>query len=277
MSLKVELMKIENINKETLKFFSKAFDPTYQIHTTLNNKIIDFDINLVKDFQVSKTNNGEYFGLDVISILNNDKNYQYEFIKTFSTIINEYGCGICAINSTISVNHLLKIPAIYLILIMVEKKIIGSSEVKIIKLYNFLEITKFISGIFCENLTSQILNLTAQFKDSVQNKSIYFAYESLKSLSTFIPSKTSEKINQKNLANFSNSRLHSVSLSPLRSLSLRRRRRRCGGACRWPRTRPRSKFPSVRPPSRTGRRSRRRHRRRRRRHRCRTRRLTLPA
>ncbi len=201
MSLKVELMKIENINKETLKFFSKAFDPTYQIHTTLNNKIIDFDINLVKDFQVSKTNNGEYFGLDVISILNNDKNYQYEFIKTFSTIINEYGCGLCAINSTISVNHLLKIPAIYLILIMVEKKIIGCSEVKIIKLYNFLEITKFISSIFCDNLTNQILNLTTQLKDSVQTKSIYFAYESLKSLSTFIPSKTSEKINQKTLAN----------------------------------------------------------------------------
>ena len=201
MSLKVVFMKIENINKETLKFFSKAFDPTYQIHTTLSNKIIDFDTNLIKDFQFARDENNEYFGLDVISILNNDKNYQYEFIKTFSTIINEYGCGLCAINSTISVNHLLKIPAIYLILIMVEKKIIGCSEVKIIKLYNFLEITKFISGIFCENLTSQILNLTTQFKDSVQNKSIYFAYESLKSLSTFIPSKTSEKINQQNLAN----------------------------------------------------------------------------
>jgi len=201
MSLKVVLMKIENINKETLKFFSKAFDPTYQIHTTLSNKIIDFDINLIKDFQFARDENNEYFGLDVISILNNDKNYQYEFIKTFSTIINEYGCGLCAINSTISVNHLLRIPAIYLILIMVEKKIIGSSEVKIIKLYNFLEITKFISSIFCDNLTNQILNLTTQLKDSVQTKSIYFAYESLKSLSTFIPSKTSEKINQKTLAN----------------------------------------------------------------------------
>lgn len=192
-------MKLENINHKTVAFLSRAFEPNYQIHTTLNNKIIDFDNNLVKDFK-GCNETGEFFGIDVVSILNNNKNYQYEFIKIFTQILNEYGCGLWAINSSISEKSLLNIPAIYIILIMVEKKLIGNTEVKIIKLYNFLEISKLISGIFCENLFNSVLDLTGQLKDNVQNKSIYFAYESLKFFSTFVPSKTSEKINQHNLA-----------------------------------------------------------------------------
>ncbi len=83
---------------------------------------------------------------------------------------------------------------------MVELKIIGGNEFKEIKIFNYIEIAKFLSNLFSENMFEPLINLTKIFRNSIAKKSLYFAFESLKSFGTFISSEAATKTNQQQLA-----------------------------------------------------------------------------
>lgn len=190
-------MKTPALSLDKLRFISKSFQAQYTIKIDRSNKIIDFIASVNPDIKFQHDIN-EYVNFDIFKIVSESKDYHSDFIQTLDNIINYTGAGLCAINSFISTDKYLNLPSIYFILIIVEKDL--DNNFKTIKIYNYLEITNYISELFCENLTGHFFNLSSKLKDNVITKSIYFAYESLKSLKTFIPTKNAEKINQHDFA-----------------------------------------------------------------------------
>lgn len=192
-------MRANNI-KNTVNFLIKSFEPNYIIHLTHTNKIVTFDEKLIHDFQIKIKDAEEFVGLDFIRLLSRDNRNTLEFRTILSNIIKDYGIGLCAINATFNDCSTSNIPAIYLVWIVVEPKIIGSNSVKEIKIFNYIELARVISNIFGKHMFAPLINLTKLFRHSVQEKSLYFAFESLKSFGTFISSDVTNYTNQQQLA-----------------------------------------------------------------------------
>lgn len=186
--------------KETIDFLNRSFTPNYIVHLTHKNKIVTFDEHLIPDFQMAIKNSDDFIGLDFIQLLARDKRNTVEFIRILSSIIKDYGTGICAMNTSFN-DGTLGIPAIYLIWIVVEAKIIGGHKVKEIKIFNYIEMARKVSKVFGKHMLCPVVSLTKLFQHSVQEKSIYFAFESLKSFGTFASSdELATKTNQQQLA-----------------------------------------------------------------------------
>ena len=185
---------------EVIKFFVRSFKPNYIIQLTQKNKIINFDEQLIQDFNMCMTDSEDFVGLNIIELLSKDKSYTQNFAKTLAKLIDECGTGLCALNASFKDGTLCGIPAIYILLVMVEIKIIGGNKVKEIKLFNYIEIARFLSNLFSGSMSLPLLTLSKIFKDYVREKSLFFAFESLKCFATFISSETAVKTNQYELA-----------------------------------------------------------------------------
>lgn len=187
-------------NNEMVNFFLKSFKPSYLIQLTHKNRIISLDKQLINDFHIKEKDAEKFVGLNAIEILRNAKDFSPNFIKTISNIIKECDAGLCAVNNSFMADNFLTIPAIYILLIIVEPKIIANNEIKEVKVFNYIEVARFLSNIFSKNMLCPLECLTKLYKNSVREKSIFFAFESLKSFGTFISDNTAIKINQQQLA-----------------------------------------------------------------------------
>lgn len=189
-----------NSAHEMISFFAKSFKPSYVIHLTKTNIITNFDERLIHDFPTEIINSDEYIGRDVVELVINNEKYAPNFSKVLNEIVTKSGTGICAINTVIKDGPSLQIPSIYILFVIVETKICGGNQIKEIKLFNYIEIAKFLSHIFCENMLEPLNDLTKIYQNKVQEKSIFCAFESLKAVGTFISSAAATKINQQSIA-----------------------------------------------------------------------------
>ncbi len=196
----MNLVNTNSTNMEMIKFFIRSFKPNYIIHVTPKNKIMTFDERLIHDFQTNITDSEDFVGLDIIELATKHRRYSREFAQVLSGLLNDCGTGLCAVNASFKDGGYLKIPVIYILLIMVEAKIVGSNQIKEIKIFNYIEMAKFLSNTFNENMFKPLIKLTDIFKHSMVDKSLYCAFESLKPFATFISSETATKINQQQLA-----------------------------------------------------------------------------
>lgn len=195
-------MLTSSVNNDMLNFFIKSFKPNYTIQLTHKNRIISFDKQLINDFQIKDHDTEKFVGLNAIDILTNNKHFSPEFSETVASIImKSSGSGLCAINTSFQMDNSLTIPAIYILLIIVESKTNAGNEIKEVKIFNYIEMSRFLSNIFSESMFCPMVCLTKLFKHSVREKSIFFAFESLKSFGTFISNKTAARINQHQIAN----------------------------------------------------------------------------
>ena len=183
-----------------MKTFIKSFNPNYVIHLTSKNKIANFDPRLIQDFQTDLKDQEEFVGLDIIEMAANARKHSPEFAQTFASIVNSSGTGLCAINASFKDGAFLDIPSIYILFILVETTTLGGNQVKEIKFYNYIEIAKFLSRTFSENMFLPLINLSKIFKSDLRDKSLFFAFESLKYFGTFISSEMATKTNQQQLA-----------------------------------------------------------------------------
>lgn len=194
-------MKLQSTDQEMIKFIIKSFKPNYTIHLTNKNRITNFDERIIHDFQTSKKDPDEFVGFDIIELFAKSKKYRFEFAQTLSGILNNNGTGLCAINASIKDGSFLNIPSIYVLFIIVETTRLGGNQVKEIKIFNYVEIGKYLSRIFNESMFRPSINLNKLFESNLRDKSLFFAFESLKYFGTFISSETASKTNQHQLAN----------------------------------------------------------------------------
>lgn len=184
---------------EMIKFFGR-YTPNYIVHLTDKNKITNFDAKLIFDFQTTRTNTDDFIGLDAIELIRKNKKYSYDFANTLSSIIKSNGTGLCAINTTLQDRDILDIPSIHILFIMIESEIIAGNNVKIIKIFNYIEIAKFLSNFSRKAMFCPLVSLTRLFQHTIKEKSLFFAFESLKEFGTFISSEIAAKYNQQQLA-----------------------------------------------------------------------------
>lgn len=184
---------------EMLKFF-RLLNPTYTIHLTNKNKITNFDANLVSDFQPNIIDIEALIGQDIIKLAATHKKYSEKFAETLANIIKTNGTGLCAINASFKDCITLKVPSIYILFIMIEPKIVAGNKVKELKIFNYIEVAKFLSTLSRKSILCPFMHLTKSFQDSIQEKSLFFAFESLKAFGTFLSCDEATKINQQNLA-----------------------------------------------------------------------------
>ena len=189
-----------HVTNEVIKFLIRSFKPNYIIHLTTKNKIINFDEQLIQDFNMCITDSDDFVGINIIELLSQDKKYSPEFAKTLGTLIHDCSTGLCAINTSFKDGIVSEIPGIYILLVTVELKIVGGNKVKEIKIFNYIEIARFLSSLFSNSMSTPFLTLSKMFKDYVRKKSLFFAFESLKCFGTFISSETAKKTNQYQLA-----------------------------------------------------------------------------
>lgn len=190
----------QSTTNDMIKFFIRSFKPNYIIHITNKNKITNFDERIIRDFPTVKRDSEDFIGLDIIELVTQNRKYSYDFAKTLSSIINDCGTGLCAINASFKDGGFLDIPSIYILFIMVEITTIGGNQFKEIKVFNYIEIAKFLSHLFSENMFVPLISLTKMFRHMIREKSLFFAFESLKPFGTFISSEAATKINQQQLA-----------------------------------------------------------------------------
>ncbi|MCX8515049.1 MAG: hypothetical protein ORN24_05715 [Burkholderiales bacterium] len=194
------MMISQSTTHEMIKFFIKSFKPNYVIHLTSRNKITNFDSRLIRDFQTDIKDPEDFIGLDIVEMVANDRKHSPEYAETLSSILSNDGTGLCAINASFKEGAFLDIPSIYILFILVETTTLGGNQIKEIKIYNYIEIAQFLSRIFNENMFRPLITLSKVFKSNIREKSLFFAFESLKYFGTFISSEMAKKTNQQQLA-----------------------------------------------------------------------------
>lgn len=189
-----------NDTNDMFRTLIKSFEPDYVIHLTSKNKITNFDKRLIKDFQTKFTDFEDYLGVNIIDLVKDYRKYEFGFDKTLIDILNNCGTGVCAINSSFKHGRL-KIPALYLLYLVVEERVLGGNTIKELQIYNYIEMSKFLSNTLYKNMFEPFMNLSNTFQRKVKEKSIFFAFAALKHFASFTSSEKVTKANQQQLAN----------------------------------------------------------------------------
>ena len=191
------MIRSKNTN-EMFRFLIKSFEPSYVIHLTQKNKITNFDKKLIADFNIKVTDYEDLLGMNISDFVNGN-GFDTSFADTLTDIINNRGTGLCAINTSLKYNTI-KIPAIYILFAMLEEKTVAGNVVKELQIYNYVEVAKFLSKVLHGNMFEPFTQLTKSFQNDIQEKSLFFAFESLKYFATFISSENATKTNKQQLA-----------------------------------------------------------------------------
>lgn len=167
------------MNKTQIEFIQHSFIPTCELSIDSNNHIVNATSNFGELFMIS-----EFVGLSISEAFElNDKNSR-QFIEDFNNAIRHSTTSLLAINSYIHTKRYISVPAIYLLLMIVEH---DGNKNKVIKLYNMIKLTRLVQSLFSGAVLPSMLNLTDKLKNNIKSKSLYFAYEALKSFGHFIP------------------------------------------------------------------------------------------
>lgn len=186
--------------QEMFKLLLKSFEPSYIIKLSEKNKVTNFDKKLILDFFKGMiTDPEDLIGLNIVKLIRSNRNFRSNFAATFADIINNQGIGLCAINALF--NHdTMQIPAIYMLYLTVEEKIEAENIIKEIKIYNFIYITRSLSKALHTNMFAPFVQLAQELQRNVKDKSIFFAFETLKYCASFISGETANRSNQQQIA-----------------------------------------------------------------------------
>ncbi len=177
------------MNKDQIEFIARSFDPTHQIILDKHDCIVQTsDSLIVKLLSLTKRQNSvtdtELFEHTFYDLLQQDVHNSFEFISSFKLNVHLLNTSFIAINSDISIASRLAVPCIYLYMVMPSLNSDGSKE---IKFFNLIDIVKKFQSLFIGSFISSTINLTQKLRNNFKQRSIYFAYESLKPLASFIP------------------------------------------------------------------------------------------
>lgn len=177
------------MNKEQIEFIARSFDPTHQVILDKHDHIVNTSDNLIVNLLSLSTKRqesepSELFGSTFYELLQQDVNNSFDFISGFKSNISLLNSSFIAVNSDISIASRLAIPCIYLYMVM---PTISASGEKIIKFYNLIELVNKFQKLFIGSFISSTVHLTHKLRNNFKKRSIYFAYESLKPLASFIP------------------------------------------------------------------------------------------
>lgn len=193
------MIRFDNTNDMFRKLINSLEAPSYAIHLSLNNKIISIDHDLVTDFHFRLSKYDDYTGLNILDLIKKEKTFENNFAPILADIIANCGTGLCAINTSFKHNTIL-IPAIHVLYIAVDEGLLSHNKIKELKIYNYIEISNFLSQSLQNKMFKPYMDLTKKFQSSIRRKSLYFAVESLRSLATFVSTEAAAKTNQQQLA-----------------------------------------------------------------------------
>lgn len=175
------------MNRDQIEFIVRSFDPTHQIILDKHDCIVQISDSLIVkllSLSMKQVETTELFEHTFYELLQQDLNNTFDFISSFRLNVHLLNAAFIAVNSDISISSRLAIPCIYLYMVM--PSLNNNGEI-VIKFYNLIEIIKKFQTLFVGSFISSTINLTNKLRNNFKQKSIYFAYESLKPLASFIP------------------------------------------------------------------------------------------
>ena len=175
-------------NNEQITFILRSFDPTYQILLDNEDCITSIDNELKKLLSISSitfTDSEALFDFTFYDLLSQNSNNSVDFVAVLKHNMHLLRPCFIALNSDVTISTRLAIPCIYLYIVI---PTIVEDNIKILKFYNLLDISKKLQKIFAGSFLST-MHITSNLNNNLKIRSVYFAYEALKSLSCFAPTK----------------------------------------------------------------------------------------
>lgn len=166
------------MNKNQIEFINRAFDPTCFIQLNTNNEIIELSNNLPSELNLNVGSSNLY------DLLNKNIKNTPIFINALKMSIDHEDPLIMAINSDINLTSRLAIPCIYLFLVTSQFNRI--TQTKNINFYNLLDVSRKMQNLFAASIAPSTLSIAQNIRPKLKKKSLYFAFEALKSIAGFI-------------------------------------------------------------------------------------------
>lgn len=176
------------MNQVQINFILRAFDPSYQITVDQGNRIIELTNSSVIEeiFAPGKQINKEdLFDHNLYDLLSENPKNKAKFLNMLKIAIDFEDSVLLAMSSNSYISKRLAIPCIYLLLLV--SSVDKFTKLRVIKIYNLIKLSRQLHELFISAMIPSASTLTNSIRGQLKQKSVYFAFESLKYFAGFIP------------------------------------------------------------------------------------------
>lgn len=155
----------------------------YEFVLNSNQEIMSVTDSILDNFNTRLHSAKDLLGINFAKIIKHLK-FEIETLEKVEIFLNKKSSfGVVILNGILPDCPGLHYPALMIFFVKSEKLEDGTQK---IKLFNYIKLTRTISNIFGKDLNI-LSGLTEQLSSSLQEKSLYFAFNSLKHISAIVP------------------------------------------------------------------------------------------